>query len=60
VLSFSQAAASGQSVGNKAWTNAGPSVALPFATAPATLDGSMLGDVGFVSFLPADMMDGTN
>lgn len=30
-----------------AWANAGPSQALPFATAPATLDGSMLGDVGF-------------
>lgn len=30
-----------------AWANAGPSTALPFATAPATLDGSMLGDVGF-------------
>jgi len=30
-----------------AWAAAGPSTALPFATAPATLDGSMLGDVGF-------------
>lgn len=30
-----------------AWAAAGPSIALPFATAPATLDGSMLGDVGF-------------
>jgi hypothetical protein len=30
-----------------AWANAGPSQALPFATAPATLDGSMLGDAGF-------------
>ena len=30
-----------------AWANAGPSQALPFATAPATLDGSMIGDAGF-------------
>lgn len=30
-----------------AWANEVPSTALPFATAPATLDGSMLGDVGF-------------
>lgn len=37
----------GPSPSADAWANAGPSVALPFATAPATLDGSMLGDVGF-------------
>lgn len=37
----------GASPSADAWANAGPSVALPFATAPATLDGSMLGDVGF-------------
>lgn len=33
-----------------AWAAGGPSQALPFATAPATLDGSMLGDVGFDPF----------
>jgi len=38
---------SGASPSAQAWANAGPSTALPFATAPATLDGSMLGDVGF-------------
>jgi len=38
---------SGASPSADAWANAGPSQALPFATAPATLDGSMLGDVGF-------------
>jgi len=37
----------GPSPSAEAWANAGPSTALPFATAPATLDGSMLGDVGF-------------
>jgi light-harvesting complex I chlorophyll a/b binding protein 1 len=41
------AAAGGPSPSAQAWANAGPSQALPFATAPATLDGSMLGDVGF-------------
>jgi hypothetical protein len=41
------AAPSGSSPSADAWANAGPSTALPFATAPATLDGSMLGDVGF-------------
>jgi len=43
----SSAVASGPSPSNEAWANAGPSQALPFATAPATLDGSMLGDFGF-------------
>mmetsp|Transcript_4137 Transcript_4137/g.9394 ORF Transcript_4137/g.9394 Transcript_4137/m.9394 type:complete len:269 (-) Transcript_4137:332-1138(-) len=38
---------SGASPSAAAWANAGPSQALPFATAPATLDGSMLGDAGF-------------
>jgi hypothetical protein len=38
---------SGGSPSANAWANAGPSQALPFATAPATLDGSMLGDAGF-------------
>lgn len=38
---------SGGSPSADAWANAGPSQALPFATAPATLDGSMLGDAGF-------------
>lgn len=38
---------SGMSPSAAAWAAANPSVALPFATAPATLDGSMLGDVGF-------------
>ena len=35
---------SGGSPSADAWANAGPSQALPFATAPATLDGSMLGE----------------
>lgn len=38
---------SGASPSADAWANAGPSIALPFTTAPGTLDGSMLGDVGF-------------
>jgi hypothetical protein len=38
---------SGRSPSADAWANAGPSQALPFATAPATLDGSMIGDAGF-------------
>eukprot|EP00546_Thalassionema_frauenfeldii_P004340 CAMPEP_0178911480 /NCGR_PEP_ID=MMETSP0786-20121207/9724_1 /TAXON_ID=186022 /ORGANISM="Thalassionema frauenfeldii, Strain CCMP 1798" /LENGTH=305 /DNA_ID=CAMNT_0020583943 /DNA_START=56 /DNA_END=973 /DNA_ORIENTATION=+ len=42
--------ASGPSPSAQAWANAGPSIALPFATAPATLDGSMIGDVGFDPF----------
>jgi len=42
-----ESAAGGPSPSAKAWANAGPSQALPFANAPATLDGSMLGDVGF-------------
>jgi len=37
----------GMSPSAAAWANAGPSIALPFGEAPATLDGSMLGDVGF-------------
>jgi light-harvesting complex I chlorophyll a/b binding protein 1 len=37
----------GASPSAQAWANAVPSKALPFATAPATLDGSLLGDVGF-------------
>jgi hypothetical protein len=37
----------GASPSAAAWANEGPSIALPFATAPGTLDGSMLGDVGF-------------
>ncbi|GMH53955.1 hypothetical protein TrRE_jg7187 [Triparma retinervis] len=40
-------AVGGQSPSAAAWAAAQPSVALPFATSPATLDGSMLGDVGF-------------
>jgi hypothetical protein len=40
-------AGGGASSSAQAWANAGPSQALPFAKAPATLDGSMLGDVGF-------------
>mmetsp|Transcript_4646 Transcript_4646/g.6042 ORF Transcript_4646/g.6042 Transcript_4646/m.6042 type:complete len:253 (-) Transcript_4646:241-999(-) len=35
------------SPGAKAWEKAGPSQAIPFAKAPGTLDGSMIGDVGF-------------
>lgn len=38
---------SGPSPSAEAWAAGGKSIALPFATAPATLDGSMLGDVGF-------------
>jgi len=37
----------GPSPSNQAWANAGPSQALPFTKAPATLDGTMLGDYGF-------------
>jgi len=37
----------GASPSARAWAAGGVSVALPFTTAPATLDGSMLGDVGF-------------
>jgi hypothetical protein len=33
-----------------AWKYSRPSIALPFANAPATLDGTMLGDVGFDPF----------
>jgi len=39
--------ASGASPSAEAWANAVPSIALPYTTAPGTLDGSMLGDVGF-------------
>jgi hypothetical protein len=38
---------SAPSPGAKAWANSVPSTALPFARAPGTLDGSMIGDVGF-------------
>jgi len=38
---------SGPSPSAEAWAAGSKSIALPFATAPATLDGSMLGDVGF-------------
>jgi len=38
---------SGPSPSAEAWAAGGKSIALPFATAPASLDGSMLGDVGF-------------
>jgi hypothetical protein len=38
---------SGPSPSAQAWAAGSKSVALPFATAPASLDGSMLGDVGF-------------
>lgn len=37
----------GPSPSAQAWAAGGVSIALPFTTAPATLDGSMLGDVGF-------------
>jgi len=37
----------GPSPSAEAWANSIPSTALPFARAPATLDGTMLGDVGF-------------
>jgi hypothetical protein len=45
--SKTQSVVSGASPSAQAWANSGPSTALPFATSPATLDGSMLGDVGF-------------
>lgn len=38
---------SGASPSAEAWANGEKSIALPFAKAPATLDGTMLGDVGF-------------
>jgi hypothetical protein len=38
---------SGPSPSAQAWAAGSKSTALPFATAPASLDGSMLGDVGF-------------
>lgn len=37
----------GPSPSAQAWAAGSESIALPWATAPATLDGSMLGDVGF-------------
>jgi light-harvesting complex I chlorophyll a/b binding protein 1 len=37
----------GSSPSADAWAAGGPSIALPFAKAPASLDGSLLGDVGF-------------
>jgi len=37
----------GASPSADAWANSIESIALPFARAPATLDGTMLGDVGF-------------
>jgi len=37
----------GASPSAQAWAAGGVSIALPFTKAPATLDGSMLGDVGF-------------
>ena len=37
----------GPSPASLAWAAGKPSIALPFTKAPATLDGSMLGDVGF-------------
>jgi len=37
----------GASPSAEAWANSVPSQALPFAKAPGTLDGTMLGDVGF-------------
>jgi len=40
-------AVGGASPSAQAWASAVPSIALPFAKAPGTLDGSMLGDVGF-------------
>lgn len=49
-LSFIKAAPApvgGASPSAQAWANAGPSQALPFSKAPATLDGTMLGDFGF-------------
>lgn len=47
IFPLSQLQVSGASPSAEAWAAAGPSQALPFATAPATLDGTMLGDVGF-------------
>lgn len=41
---------SGASPSAEAWANSVPSTALPFARAPGTLDGSMIGDVGFDPF----------
>lgn len=41
---------SGPSPSAQAWQNSVPSIALPFTRAPATLDGEMLGDVGFDPF----------
>lgn len=43
----SSAVVSGPSPSKQAWEAGSKSIALPYATAPATLDGSMLGDVGF-------------
>lgn len=40
-------ASSGASPSASAWAAGSKSVALPWATAPATLDGTLLGDVGF-------------
>ena len=42
-----KAAVGGASPSALAWANSVPSIALPFAKAPGTLDGSLLGDVGF-------------
>lgn len=41
------ASKAGASRSAQAWANGGPSLALPFAKAPATLDGTLLGDYGF-------------
>lgn len=43
----SAAPKSGASPSADAWAQGSPSIALPWATAPATLDGTLLGDVGF-------------
>jgi len=43
----SSPAVGGASPSAQAWAAAVPSTALPWTTAPGTLDGSMLGDVGF-------------
>lgn len=43
----SSSAVGGPSPSAEAWAASSKSTALPFAQAPATLDGSMLGDVGF-------------
>ena len=40
----------GASPSSMAWANSVPSQALPFTEAPGTLDGSMIGDVGFDPF----------